>query len=77
MACDASIPAPHQREADYNMWHMYQRYWKPFGKLLTDMEKEGMLVNRCVRHRHFVPRSLLHRGSFERSRRDLQQDVQL
>ena len=47
MACDASIPAPSQREADYNMWHMYERYWQPFGKLLTDMEKEGMLVNRC------------------------------
>ena len=47
MACDASIPAPNQREADYNMWHMYERYWRPFGKLLTDMEKEGMLVNRC------------------------------
>jgi len=48
MACDASIPGPSQREADYNMWHMYERYWQPFGKLLTDMEKEGMLVNRCA-----------------------------
>ncbi len=48
MACDASIPGPSQRKADYNMWHMYERYWQPFGKLLTDMEKEGMLVNRCA-----------------------------
>lgn len=30
----------------YNMWGFYQRYWRPFGELLTDMEKEGMLVNR-------------------------------
>jgi len=25
---------------------MYERYWRPFGELLTDMEREGMLVNR-------------------------------
>ena len=48
-ACDASIPAANQRQPDYSMWQMYERYWMPFGKLLTDMEKEGMLVNRCER----------------------------
>ena len=48
MPCHASIPAADAREAGYNMWHMYVRYWKPFGELLTDMEKEGMLVNRCA-----------------------------
>lgn len=30
----------------YSLWHMYERYWRPFGELLTDMEREGMLVNR-------------------------------
>ena len=30
----------------YTMWHMYARYWRPFGELLTDMEREGMQVNR-------------------------------
>ncbi|BDA48148.1 probable DNA polymerase I at C-terminar half [Coccomyxa sp. Obi] len=30
----------------YTMWDLYQDYWKPFGKLLTDMEKEGMMVDR-------------------------------
>jgi hypothetical protein len=53
--CHASIPAPNAREADYNMWQMYVRYWKPFGELLTDMEKEGMLVNRCA-----LPNAQIH-----------------
>ena len=29
-----------------NMWEMYKAFWRPFGALLTDMEKEGMMVNR-------------------------------
>lgn len=29
-----------------NMWEMYKDFWRPFGELLTDMEKEGMMVNR-------------------------------
>ncbi len=28
------------------MFEMYGKYWHPFGLLLTDMEKEGMSVNR-------------------------------
>ena len=28
------------------MMDMYKKYWHPFGMLLTDMEKEGMSVNR-------------------------------
>lgn len=32
----------------YNMLDFYNDYWKPFGELLTDMEKLGMLVNRCA-----------------------------
>ena len=31
-----------------NMWEMYQALWRPFGELLTDMEKQGMMVNRWV-----------------------------
>lgn len=31
------------------MWNLYQDYWKPFGELLTNMEKEGMMVDRCAR----------------------------
>ncbi len=30
----------------YNMLDFYNDYWRPFGELLTDMEKLGMLVNR-------------------------------
>ena len=30
------------------MFEMYGKYWLPFGLLLTDMEKEGMSVNRSA-----------------------------
>ena len=30
----------------YSMLDFYSDFWKPFGELLTDMEKEGFLVNR-------------------------------
>lgn len=30
----------------YTMLDFYEHYWRPFGLLLTDMEKEGILVNR-------------------------------
>lgn len=33
-------------EGGYSLWHVYEDYWKPFGKLLTDMEAEGVKVNR-------------------------------
>lgn len=32
----------------YTMLDMYNDYWRPFGELLTDMEHEGMMVNRCA-----------------------------
>ena len=35
-------------EKQYSMLDFYNDFWKPFGELLTDMEKEGFLVNRCV-----------------------------
>ena len=28
-----------------NLLDVYSRYWKPFGELLTDMEREGIKVN--------------------------------
>lgn len=31
---------------DTSMMGTYNKYWYPFGLLLTDMEKEGMSVNR-------------------------------
>ena len=31
----------------YTLWDFYQQYWLPFGELLTDMEREGFLVDRC------------------------------
>lgn len=31
-----------------SMWDLYQAVWQPFGKLLTDLETTGMLVDRCV-----------------------------
>ena len=36
------------RPDSYTMWEMYRHYWAPFGELLTDMEREGILVNRCT-----------------------------
>ena len=51
MPCEACIPNRRQQvelsPAGYTMWEMYLRYWQPFGELLTDMEREGMLVDRC------------------------------
>ena len=35
-------------ESTEMMMDMYKKYWQPFGLLLTDMEKEGMSVNRCA-----------------------------
>lgn len=26
-------------------WDLYQRYWLPFGEILTDMERRGIYVN--------------------------------
>ena len=49
MRCvEQSIPEtpPSASGGEYSMWDMYQRYWQPFGELLTDMEREGMLVDR-------------------------------
>lgn len=31
----------------YTMWDLYMDVLKPFGKLLTDMEREGIMVNRA------------------------------
>ena len=28
-----------------NMWNFYEQYWRPFGVLLTDMERKGILVD--------------------------------
>jgi DNA polymerase I len=27
------------------MWKFYQKYWLPFGEVLTDLEREGIKVN--------------------------------
>lgn len=35
-------------ESSEMMIGMYHKYWQPFGLLLTDMEKEGMSVNRSA-----------------------------
>ena len=35
-------------ESTEMMIGMYHKYWQPFGLLLTDMEKEGMSVNRSA-----------------------------
>ena len=43
---DPAIQAALQVNSDFTMWNMYEKFWLPFGELLTDMEKEGMLVNR-------------------------------
>ena len=28
-----------------DMWKFYKQYWRPFGEILTDMEREGIYVN--------------------------------
>jgi len=28
-----------------NMWDFYKKNWRPFGKLLTDMERKGVFVD--------------------------------
>ncbi len=30
----------------YTMWDLYCDYWRPFGELLTEMERKGMMVDR-------------------------------
>ena len=40
-------------ESTEMMMDMYKKYWQPFGLLLTEMEKEGMSVNRYAMP-HFV-----------------------
>lgn len=29
-----------------NTWDLYERYWQPFGELLTDLERKGIYVNK-------------------------------
>lgn len=29
-----------------SIWDIYRNYWRPFGELLTDIEKRGIKVNR-------------------------------
>lgn len=46
---DADVTAATGAGGDgYTMLDMYNGYWRPFGELLTDMEHEGMMVNRCA-----------------------------
>jgi hypothetical protein len=33
--------------ANYTLWDLYCEYWKPFGDVLTQMEQDGVRVNRC------------------------------
>ncbi|XP_056694182.1 DNA polymerase I A, chloroplastic/mitochondrial [Spinacia oleracea] len=42
------LQMPWIMEGEYvgNMLHFYNNYWQPFGKLLVQMETEGMLVDR-------------------------------
>ena len=40
------------------MFDMYGKYWRPFGLLLTEMEKEGMTVNRCVMQLFCTPSTI-------------------
>ena len=42
------IPGGWSVQDTYSMWDFYCDHWRPFGELLTDMEREGFLVNRCI-----------------------------
>ena len=39
---------PVQFEELKTIWDVYQTYWRPFGKVLTDIEREGIFIN--LRH---------------------------
>jgi hypothetical protein len=40
-------PPPNAPRGRYTMWHFYEQYWLPFGRLLTDMEAAGVRVDRA------------------------------
>lgn len=45
----APIADPNNRESSprqFSMWDLYRNTWLPFGEILTDMEAEGVLVDR-------------------------------
>eukprot|EP00879_Flechtneria_rotunda_P001581 GHRR01001740.1.p1 GENE.GHRR01001740.1~~GHRR01001740.1.p1 ORF type:complete len:951 (+),score=402.49 GHRR01001740.1:427-2853(+) len=48
----------------YSMWQLYQDYWLPFGELLTDMELEGVKVDR-VHLRHQEEQALQDQAAAE------------
>lgn len=37
---------PVERFGMSNTWDLYERYWLPFGSVLTDMERKGIFVDR-------------------------------
>jgi DNA polymerase-1 len=37
---------PVQKYGMENTWDLYERYWLPFGSILTDMERKGIFVSR-------------------------------
>lgn len=35
-----------KQEADVNnMWMLYEKYWLPFGEILTDIERQGIKID--------------------------------
>ena len=40
------MPGGSEVQDTYSVWDFYCDHWRPFGELLTDMEREGFLVNR-------------------------------
>ena len=56
MACemDPAVKASLRRVGDLSQWNLYESFWQPFGELLTDMEKEGFLVDRCFPYLHIL-----------------------
>lgn len=45
-AIEAALGISSEEGRSFSMLDLYKNFWQPFGELLTDMEKEGMLVNR-------------------------------
>jgi len=54
-AAAGSSSAPEQQQqqqqqvqdiGSYTLLDLYEDYWRPFGEVLTDMESEGVCVNR-------------------------------
>ena len=60
--CEVNPPVAEacNMQPGWTMWDLYQKFWQPFGGLLVDMERAGMLVDRQA----CIPTSASHHAAF-------------